>query len=340
MFSPPWWAKSPHIQTILPSLMKVLRPLLKRERLELPDQDFIDLDWLSKPIDNQPIILMFHGVEGSADSHYIKRLLSKCKSINQCALVHHYRGCSGEINRLPRAYHSGDTQDVQISLEHIKAHFPHNPIYAVGYSLGGNILTKYLGEHKDNSLIERAVVIAAPLQLAACAKKLEKGFSKIYQSYFIKRLQKKIIDKMKIMALDKHIPITQHQIKNLTTLHRFDHQVTAPLHGFDGVDDYYRQASGLPFLAHIAKPTLVIHAKDDPFMTEDVIPSSSQLSPHVSYELHNQGGHLGFIEGGSPWNPKYYLERRILEYLLPFSSATQRDRTSASPIRCSTPIPQ
>ncbi len=317
VFSPPWWAKSPHIQTILPSVTQVLGPLLKRERLELPDQDFIDLDWLSKPIENQPIILMFHGLEGSADSHYIKRLFLSCQSKGYCALIHHHRGCSGELNRLPRGYHSGDTEDVQLSLQHLKAHYPSNPIYAVGYSLGGNVLTKYLGEKKEHSLIERAVVVSAPLQLAACAKKLEKGFSKIYQSYLIKLLQQKVIDKMEKMALDSYIPVTKHQIKNLTTFHGFDHQVTAPLHGFDGVDDYYRQSSGLPFLAHVAKPTLVIHAKDDPFMTEDVIPGPAELSPHVSYELHKQGGHLGFIEGGSPWHPRYYLERRILDFLFP-----------------------
>ncbi|RTR40161.1 hydrolase [Shewanella canadensis] len=314
-FSPPWWAKSPHIQTILPVFTKVDRPVLSRERLELSDGDFIDLDWLSFPKDGQSILVIIHGLEGSAESHYVRRILQECRDRGLCAVVHHHRSCSGERNRLARSYHSGDTQDLQAHLTHLKLRYPNSKIRAVGYSLGGNVLTKYLGEHDDSSLIERAVVVSAPLKLAACAKRLERGFSKVYQSYLIKQLQQKLTEKVKDRQLGESMPVSISQIDELNTFYSFDHSVTAPLHGFTGVDDYYHRASGMDYLKHIRQPTLVIHAEDDPFMTREVIPAADKLSPHVVYELHNRGGHVGFIEGGTPLKPKYYLERRILTFL-------------------------
>ncbi|MCE9677639.1 hydrolase [Shewanella sp. AS1] len=315
-FSPPWWARNPHIQTILPVLTKVNAPKLQRQRLELDDGDFIDLDWLGKPAANQPIVVLVHGLEGSAESHYARRLLHSLSLRQTCAVVHHHRSCSGVTNRLARSYHSGDTQDLHTSLSAIAAQYPGSPLLAVGYSLGGNVLTKYLGEKNDNSLIEKAVVVSAPLQLAACATRLRNGFSKVYQSYLIKQLQQKVYDKLAIPALSAQMPVTQVQVKQLTTFHLFDDMVTAPLHGFNGVEDYYHRASGLPYLRHITKPTLVMHAKDDPFMNNEVIPTLDQLSAQVTYELHNYGGHVGFIEGGTPFKPQYYLEKRIIHFLL------------------------
>jgi len=314
-FSPPWWAKSPHIQTILPVFTKVDRPVLTRERLELSDGDFIDLDWLSFPTEGQTILVIIHGLEGSADSHYVRRLLQDCRDSGLCAVVHHHRNCSGERNRLARSYHSGDTQDLQAHLTHLKMRYPNSKIRAVGYSLGGNVLAKYLGEHNEASLIERAVVVSAPLKLAACAKRLEKGFSKVYQRYLIKQLKQKLTEKVQDKQLGESMPVSMSQIDELNTSYNFDHRVTAPLHGFTGADDYHHRASGMGYLKHIRQPTLVIHAADDPFMTIDVIPAADKLSPHVVYELHNCGGHVGFIEGGTPFKPKYYLERRILSFL-------------------------
>ncbi|MGL5392917.1 MAG: hydrolase, partial [Shewanella sp.] len=315
-FMPPWWAKSPHVQTILPVLTKVAKPRLNRQRLELPDGDFIDLDWQGAGVDGQPIIVLLHGLEGSAQSHYARRLLLACLQQQLTGVVHHHRSCSGELNRLARSYHSGDTDDLQFSLAALKQRYPHSPLLAVGYSLGGNVLTKYQGEYQDQSLLERAVVISAPLQLAACAKRLEKGFSTLYQRHLVKQLQQKMRQKLADPHLASLIPINERQLLQLTTFHEFDDKVTAPLHGFDGVQDYYNRASGLAFIQRITKPTLILHAKDDPFMTEAVIPHPSQLAAAVEYELHPYGGHVGFINGGSPWKPKYYLEQRILEFLL------------------------
>lgn len=314
-FSPPWWARNPHIQTILPVLTKVDRPQLERERLELNDGDFIDLDWQGKPKLKQAIIIVVHGLEGSSSSHYARRILAACKEQQLCAVVHHHRSCSGELNRLVRGYHSGDTQDIQQTLIQLKQRYPESPLLAVGYSLGGNVLVKYQGELQEKSLLERAVAVSAPLHLAACAKRLEKGFSKVYQSYLIRQLQEKMLGKVSTPALQPLMPIGKAEIEQLTTFYAFDDKITAPLHGFKGVDDYYHRASGLPYLSQIQKPTLVIHAKDDPFMTHAVIPTQEQLAEQVEYELHDNGGHVGFIEGGSPWRPRYYIENRILSFL-------------------------
>ena len=315
-FLPPWWARNPHIQTILPLLTKVDKLDLRRERFELKDGDFIDLDWLGSPKDEEQILVIIHGLEGSAESHYSRRLLHNCAQRNLCALVHHHRSCSGESNRLARSYHSGDTQDLQENIQHLKQRFPTSQLLAVGYSLGGNILAKYLGEHGENSLLKRAAVISAPLKLSACAKRLERGFSKVYQGYLIKQLQRKATDKVNDDNLRNAMPVSLAQIKQLNTFYKFDNKITAPLHGFTGVDDYYQRSSGMDFLANISQPTLVLHSADDPFMTAEVIPTKDKISPHVTYELHSQGGHVGFINGGTPFKPKYYLEQRILRFLL------------------------
>ena len=315
-FNPPWWLRNTHVQTILPVITKTPLSNLKRERVELSDGDFIDLDWTFKPKAGEPIFLILHGLEGSSESHYARRILAACIQQNLSACVHHHRGCSGESNRLARSYHSGDTQDLTATLALLKRDFPDSPVWAIGYSLGGNVLIKYLGETQEQSFIERAVVVSAPLKLSACAKRLETGFSKIYQRYLIKQLQAKLKDKIAHNELSSQMPVSIEQIGNLNTFYEFDDKVTAPLHDFKDVHDYYQQASGLSYLKSICKPTLVIHARDDPFMTADVIPQANELSPSVVYELHQNGGHVGFINGGLPWKPKYYLEPRIINFLL------------------------
>lgn len=335
-FLPPWWAKNPHVQTILPVLTKVDLPVLSRQRLELSDGDFIDLDWLGDPCNASSIIVILHGLEGSSDSHYVRRLLRDCYRLGLCAVVHHHRGCSGETNRLARSYHSGDTQDISHTLAYLQQHFPQAKLHAVGYSLGGNVLVKYLGEQQGNSAIDRAVVVSAPLQLSACAKRLEKGFSTVYQWHLIKQLRQKVIDKLNNRTLSNKTSVNQaaitlKQVGKLKTFYQFDHQVTAPLHGFEGVDDYYAKSSGLGYLSKINRPTLVIHAADDPFMTADVIPAINQLGTDVTYELHPHGGHVGFIDGGTPLKPRFYLEQRILHFLTIYNEGIESSESSLKP---------
>ncbi|MBR9727709.1 hydrolase [Shewanella intestini] len=315
-FSPPWWAKNPHIQTILPVLRKVPQPQTVRRRQELEDGDFIDLDWLGEPINGQPILVLVHGLEGSVASHYARRMLTHAQQLGLTAVVHHHRSCSGEPNRLLRSYHSGDTEDIAFTLKQLAQAYPQSPLYAVGYSLGGNVLAKYQGTYQQDSLLAAAVVISAPLALGACAKRLEGGFSTIYQHYLIKQLQQKMRTKLNTPELASQMPITHQQLNSLSTFYLFDDQITAPLHGFADVQDYYQRASGLQYLQQISVPTLIIHAQDDPFMTDEVIPQPHQLSSAVEYELHQRGGHVGFICGGSPWRPKFYIEQRALSFLL------------------------
>ncbi len=313
-FTPSRWWRNRHLQTIWPLMTKPSRgPGLTRQRLELDDGDFLDLDWLHAPRDNAPILLILHGLEGSADSHYVRRLLLACEAHQHSAVVMHQRSCSGEMNRLARSYHSGETADLGAVLTQLSAAYPHHPIHAVGYSLGGNVLTKYLGEQGTNSAIARAAVVSAPLDLALCARAMERGFSQVYQNHLVKRLKQKTATKLATLG-QQPLPLDPATLDRLTTFYHFDDAVTAPLHGFAGADDYYRRASGNGFLHNITVPTLLLHALDDPFMTREVIPPLDRISPCVELELCEFGGHVGFIEGGWPWAPRYYLERRLLAH--------------------------
>ncbi|MCH1923992.1 hydrolase [Shewanella sp. C32] len=309
-FRAPWWARNPHVQTILPVMTKHRLPKLQRQRLELADGDFIDLDWLTPHIAAAPTLVLVHGLEGSSQSHYARRMLQQCQRLGLNAVVHHHRGCSGEDNRLPRSYHSGDTADLHATLSSIKQAAPQQPLWAVGYSLGGNMLAKYLAEQGENCLLQAAAVVSAPLELAGCARKLEHGFSRIYQRHLLRQLQRKMQLKQQ-----RHPSLTMPDLASLNTFYRFDDRITAPMHGFAGADDYYQRASAKPLLAKISVPTLILHAADDPFMSASVIPEPTTLPTAVRYELAPHGGHVGFINGGTPWRPRYYLESRVLNFL-------------------------
>jgi len=223
----------------------------------------------------------------------------------------YFRGCSGVHNRLARSYHSGDTGDIASLIDHLQIKFNKAPVATIGYSLGGNALLKYLGESTRRGKVNAAVAISVPYVLAAGARKLDSGFSKIYQWYLIRRLQKKIADKF----ISGESPIDTGQLTQLNNFFRFDDKITAPLHGFEGADDYYNRSSSRQYLKSIDVPTLLIQARDDPFMTEDVIPHEEELSGHVQMELSNNGGHVGFVSGKLPWHPVYWLERRITDFL-------------------------
>ncbi|QIZ77843.1 hydrolase [Ferrimonas lipolytica] len=308
-FYPNRFWRNPHLQTIWPLVCRPRRaPRLTRQRLELADGDFLDLDWLIRPEQQQPILLLIHGLEGNADSHYIRRMLLQAQHVGQAVVVMHQRSCSGEMNRLLRSYHSGASDDIAAVVATLQQHYPQSPLWAVGYSLGGNQLAKYLGETATSSGLERAAVVSAPLELAACAKRMEAGFSRIYQRRLLKQMQQKTEQKL---AMFPQFTLPQ-PVTSLNTFYQFDDVVTAPTNGFDDAPDYYRRASGKPYIAQIETPTLLLHALDDPFMTEAVVPE--QIAPAVTMELHPYGGHVGFIAGGWPWAPKFYLEQRLFDF--------------------------
>ena len=232
--------------------------------------------------------------------------------------VLHSRDCGDYRNRLPRRYHAGETNDIRYFLQQIREREFPGPIFAVGYSLGGNILLKYLGEMADDTPLSAAAAVCAPLDLHQCSDALNSGFSKIYQHYLIKRMKTSVTRKFNkdTAAFD------WKNAMNAKTFAEFDDAVTAPLHGFQGMQDYYDRCSSGQFLKNIQLPTLIINSLDDPFMTPAVIPAEDQLSEQVTIELAESGGHVGFVEGGTPWRPRFYLPPRIIEFLIPYSAST------------------
>ena len=230
--------------------------------------------------------------------------------------VLHFRGCSGEHNRLARSYHSGVSDDLNEALN-LLGELNFNVRHLIGYSLGGNVLLKWLGEVSSHSHIKSAVAVSVPLLLDECANAIETGFSKVYSHHLLKTLKLKTLYKQK--HFNDEVKINPREVKNINTFWEFDEKVTAKLNGFKGAKDYYYQVSSRRFLSSIKTPTLIIHAKDDPFMNEKVIPDENELSSAIQFELAAKGGHVGFIEGAWPWRANYYLEKRIPEFLLKFN---------------------
>lgn len=317
-FRPILGLSNAHVQTILPFLLKkaVLRNL-NQQTLELDDGDFIDLCWLGEPDNGCPIVVLFHGLEGSVESHYVKTIMQSLHHQGWTALLMHFRGCSNKPNRLPRSYHSGETGDARYLLTWLKQNFPDSSLAAVGVSLGGNMLLKMQAEYGDNSPLKAAVSICAPVQLSLCADRLNEGVSRIYQRHLINRLNKKLYDKAEKFDFESLIGLNKNEIKQIKTFWQFDDRITAPLHGFKDVHDYYARSSARQYLKEIKKPTLMIHALDDPFMQRDSVPDVSELSESIDLELCEHGGHIGFISG-SLVQPRFWLQQRVPEYILKF----------------------
>jgi predicted alpha/beta-fold hydrolase len=304
-----------HLQTLFPYLFRRRRPPpLKRQRIELPDGDFIDLDWA--PDRPGPLVVLLHGLEGSIRSHYVGGLMHALGDCGLQVAMMNFRGCSGEPNRLPRSYHSGDTGDLDTLLHLLRRRFPQRPLYAVGISLGGNVLLKWLGENAGQTLLARAVAVSVPFELDKAALRLQSGFSRLYQRHLLRKLRAAARAKAKRMTM----PVPAERLGTLTTFRDFDDKITAPLHGFDGVDDYYRRCSSRRFLAEIRTPTTILHASDDPFLTADAVPVAGELGPGVTLELSRHGGHVGFVAGNWPWQVSFWLDRRICEILTSFPS--------------------
>ena len=324
-FKAPGWLQNRHAQTMYPSLPWAWpsRPALRRETLELPDGDVTAVDWLiaADPLpDAAPLLVILHGLEGSADSSYARMLMEVAFDRGWRSCVLHFRDCGDYRNRLPRRYHAGETNDLRHFLNELQeqreASGNPGPLLAVGYSLGGNVLLKYLGESKSETPLAAATAVSVPLDLHVCAEALDTGFSKRYQSYLLKRMKSSVTRKF-----DRHTAAFDwDRAMNSRTFAEFDDSVTAPLHGFSGKQDYYDRCSSVHFLHSIERSTLIIIALDDPFMSPKVIPGADRLSQDVTLEISEHGGHVGFISGGTPWKPTFYLPGRILEFLEPFAA--------------------
>jgi predicted alpha/beta-fold hydrolase len=308
----PAWLPGGHLQTIYPALL-MPRPALayRRERWETPDGDFIDLDRIepSHGSSREPFIVLFHGLEGCSTSHYALALMAALRARGWRGAVVHFRGCSGEANRLPRAYHSGDSEEIDWILRRLQDERAGRPLYAAGVSLGGNALLKWLGERGDAAagLIDRACAVSAPVDLMSAGNALGRGFNRVYTRHFLATLRRK-----SLRMLERHPGLfDRDRVLAARTLRQFDDVVTAPLHGFRDTDDYWRRASAKPLLGRIAVRTLMLNARNDPFLPRAALPAAHEVSTRVMLEYPETGGHAGFVRGRFPgrldWLPQRML---------------------------------
>ena len=308
-FKPAWWLRSPHLQTLWPFMFRRRAALeFQPERLELADGDFIDLCW--GRFSDRPVVLVLHGLEGSIQSHYAGNLMYQLERAGFRPVLMHFRGCSGEPNRLPRSYHSGDTGDLVQVVDHIRQLTGKEVHAGIGFSLGGNVLLKWLGQTGASNPLELAVAVSVPFRLADAANRLGGGLSHMYEIHLMNKLKRSYLDKFSRM--DSPLDVDVDTLKNFWD---FDDKVTAPLHGFNGVDHYYSDSSCRQYLSAIKVPTRIIHALDDPFMFPETVPDETELGEHVELLLTRKGGHVGFVGGRYPWKAEYWHERKIVEFL-------------------------
>jgi len=324
-YSAPWWLPGGHAQTLYAALV-VPRPRVayRRERWDTPDGDFIDVDWVEDQVPGSrfqvqgskfevqeeiPLVALFHGLEGSSRSHYALALMAAVRDAGWRGVVVNFRGCGGELNRLPRAYHSGDSAEVDWVLRRLKR--GNSLLHAVGISLGGNALLKWLGETGASAgqVVDRAAAVSAPADLAAAGNALDRGFNLVYTRHFLRSMKEKSLAK-----LDRFPGLFDAaRIRAAYTLREFDDLVTAPLHGFRNTDDYWTRASAKPWLRRIEVPVLMINARDDPFLPSGALPAPHDVAPSVLLEQPEHGGHVGFVSGRFPGNLDW-LPARVLEF--------------------------
>ena len=319
-FHPARWLPGAHAQTIAG---KYVRPktgvAYRRERFDTPDGDFLDLDFAvvegkpDLPAD-APVVVVIHGLEGSAQSGYVLETCRAAYEHGMRALAMNFRSCSGEPNRTRRFYHAGETGDLAFVLDTLAARYPAAPLGGVGFSLGANVLLKYLGERGDASRIRAAAAISIPFDLNSGSEKLNQSFvGRAYMGIFIRSLRRKFNDKLHLIgdAVDAEAVLRSRSFRD------FDDAATARLHGFRDVDHYYESQSSKHFLRGIRVPTLLVHALDDPFVDESRIPYSAiESNPHLTRVFTGAGGHVGFI-AGSPWAPRFWAEGEAARFLAP-----------------------
>ncbi len=298
---------SGHLETIYPALFRKVKNLspATRERLSLRDEDFVDLDWRRQ--NNQRLVIIQHGLEGSSDRPYMLGMARHFYQNGYDTLAWNYRGCSGEANRKKRFYHSGATDDLHEVIENAEKNY--QEIFLVGFSLGGNITLKYIGEATRSPKIKAAVAISTPLDLDAGASNLSTLRGKIYERRFLKSLKKKLREK------DQRMPGTydMKRLAEIKTIRQFDDAFTSQLHGFKNAKDYYQQCSSRNFLKTIQIPTLILNAVNDPFLTSESLDHAlTQNLPWVHMETTTHGGHVGFISQGN--EQSYWSEQRALTF--------------------------
>lgn len=298
--------------------------MLRRERIATPDGDFLDLDWAvvpglapaARPGGTMPLTLVLHGLEGSARSRYALETYRQLAARGVEAVGLNFRSCSGELNRRPRLYHSGETEDLRFVLGLLRSRFRGRPIGAIGFSLGGNVLLKYLGEegrvgHESRVIPSAAAAVSVPFDLSAGADRLERGLSRAYMWRLLRQLERKIRGKR---AMLRELIDVETALR-ARTFRAFDDAATAPLHGFRDAEDYYERCGSKRFLHAIRIPTLLVQAEDDPFMPRSAIPRETIVAnPALDPVITRRGGHVGFL-AGTPWAPVFWAEARAAEFV-------------------------
>jgi hypothetical protein len=309
----PRWLPGGHLQTIYARyLAGKYRVRYRRERWTTPDGDFIDLDWLDPTLDKAKIVVLFHGLEGCSRSHYSMSLMAKLARRGWGGVVPHFRGCSDEANRLPRSYHAGDSAEIDWILRRLREQFRGSELHVAAISLGANMLLKWLGEsgHGSRQVVARAVAVSAPLDLHAAARELDFGFKRIlYARHFLRSMRPKVIAKIAAHLL----VIEACMVRACATLRAIDDLYTAPVHGFKDAEDYWASTSSKPWLKEIRVPTLVINARNDPFLPESALPTKEEVSDTVMLEFPPEGGHVGFVSGKFPGDLEW-LPRRMIGF--------------------------
>jgi len=346
----PRWLPGGHAQTLYSALLAPRhRIAFVRERVNTPDGDFLDIDWVAPGVFAQRVhdrlipvdaglrasaahrwmqaqdravlsqsgettqaLVLFHGLEGSSASHYAQSLAQHFRARGWIVAVAHFRGCSGAPNRMARAYHAGESTEIAFILAHVRQHAPQAQWHALGVSLGGNALLKYLGQAGENARwLASCAAISAPMDLPTCGQALSDTWAgrHLYSPYFLRSMRRKLYEKA------RRFPgtIDVLRLAQLKTLRDFDDYYTAPMHGYRDVQDYWTQASSLPWLRHIALPTLILNARDDPFVPAVSLPGSCDVSADVLLHQPAQGGHVGFVTGGFPGN-LHWLAQRVARF--------------------------
>jgi predicted alpha/beta-fold hydrolase len=312
----PAWLPGGHAQTIWPYLLPRPGVRYRRERVDAPDGDFWDFDWLDAPgaSPRTPLVVLFHGLEGDSDSHYARMLMATLASRGWRGVIPHFRGCGGEPNRLPRAYHSGDHAELESLVTAVRARVPASTtVYVVGVSVGGSVLINWLGRMKGDAAryVAAAAAVSTPLDLESAGIAIGKGLNRIYTRNFLRTL------KPKSLAMAQRFPglLDDARIRRVRTMYDFDDVVTSLLHGFAGATDYWRRASSKPWLASVAVPTLVLNARNDPFVPAESLPGPHEVSREVVLLQPEHGGHVGFLTGPFPGNLEW-LPRRLLDFFI------------------------
>lgn len=307
-FQAPWWLPSPHPQTIAGRFLRPRHTVkLARERIKTPDNDFLDMDFAPPAARNAPIVVLFHGLEGSAQRGYAFAMYAELAKRGIGSVGLNFRSCSGEPNLTARFYHSGETEDIRFIIREMRRRHPGVPIGAIGFSLGGNALLKFLGEEGDNAneLLSAAVAVSVPYDLGAGADHLDESvIGRFYTKIFVKSLVEKMVTKTHLLPAHCDLERARHA----RSFRDFDDAITAPLHGFDGAQDYYTRSSSANFIDRIRIPTLLLHSEDDPFLPAAAIPREAMArNPFVSASIQKTGGHVGFIHG-TPATPRFWAE--------------------------------